>query len=389
MKLPQQELGEFHYSRIFNVSFFRIIKFLKIEGGIFLLEKSFNLDKIHQYVGDLSQIAGIKKYELKDGRAKGVEAFDVRTGAGLNYTVLADRGLDIAWTDFKGISLSYISNTGVVAPTYFEEEGFKSLRSLTLGLLTTMGLTYYGTPSTEDNEELGISGRIGNIPAEEICVKTELISNKPSINISGKVRQAKFFGEHLVMERKIKSYLGENKIFISSYITNEGFDRQPLMLQYHVNFGYPFLQEGTELFGAINDIIPRDEIAKKGLKNHRIAEVPQENYKEQVFYLDLVTDNEGYVVVALINEKLGIGIYEKFSKEQLPRFVQWKQMGRGFYVMALEPCTNYSEGRAQERKKDRLQYIEVGQTKKFELEIGVLDGKEEIDKVKEKISRLR
>lgn len=354
-----------------------------------MLEKGFNLDKIHQYVGDLSQIAGTKKYELKDGRAKGVEAFDVRTGAGLNYTVLIDRGLDIAWADFKGISLGYISNTGVVAPTYFEEEGSKTLRSLTLGLLTTMGLTYYGAPSTEDNEELGMSGRIGNIPAEEICVKTELVSNKPSINISGKVRQAKFFGEYLVMERKIKSYLGENKVFISSYVTNEGFDRQPLMLQYHVNFGYPFLQEGTELFAAINDIIPSDEIAKKGLKNHRIAEVPQENYEGQVFYLDLATDNEGYVVVALINEKLGIGIYEKFSKEQFPRFVQWKQMGRGFYVMALEPCTNYSEGRTQERKKDRLQYIEGGQIKKFELEIGVLDGKEEIDKVKEKISRLR
>jgi len=39
VKLPQQELEEFHYSRTFNVSFFRIIKFLKIEGGIFLLEK--------------------------------------------------------------------------------------------------------------------------------------------------------------------------------------------------------------------------------------------------------------------------------------------------------------------------------------------------------------
>jgi len=47
VKLPQQELGEFHYSRIFNMNFFRIIKSLKIEGGIILLEKSFNLDKIH------------------------------------------------------------------------------------------------------------------------------------------------------------------------------------------------------------------------------------------------------------------------------------------------------------------------------------------------------
>ncbi len=72
-----------------------------------------------------------------------------------------------------------------------------------------------------------MSGRIGNIPAEEISVKTDLVSDKPSINISGKIRQAKFFGEYLVMERKIKSYLGENKVFISSYVTNEGYYSYP------------------------------------------------------------------------------------------------------------------------------------------------------------------
>lgn len=351
-------------------------------------EKSFNLNKVRQYVGDLSQVAGVKRYELRDGRAKGVEAFDVRTGAGLNYTVLADRGLDIAWADFKGTSFSYISNTGVVAPSYFEDEGFKSLRSLTLGLLTTCGLTYYGIPATENNEDLGMHGRIGNIPAEEVGVRTDFISDKPSVTISGKVRQAKFFGEYIVMEREIKSYLGENKIFISSSVTNEGFDRQPLMFQYHVNYGYPLLQEGTELFAAINDITPSTEVAKKGLNNHRVAEVPQKGYEEQVFYLDLATDNEGYVTVALINKKLSMGVYERFNKEQLPRFIQWKQMGEGFYVMGLEPCTNYFEGRPQEREKGRLQYIEAGETKKFELEIGILDGEEEINEVKEKIKSL-
>jgi len=362
---------------------------IKKKGGIILSEKSFKFNKIHQYIGDLSQVAGVKRYELKDGRAKGVEAFDVRTGAGLNYTVLADRGLDIAWADFKGTSFSYISNTGVVAPTYFEEEGSKSLRSLTLGLLTTCGLTYYGTPAIENNEDLGIHGRIGNIPAEEIGVRTDLMSDKPSMSILGKIRQAKFFGEHIVMEREIKSYLGENKILISSYAINEGFERQPLMFQYHVNYGYPFLQEGTELFAAINDIIPSTEVAKKGLNNHRIAEVPQKGYKEQVFYLDLATDSEGYVIVVLINKELGMGVYEKFSKKQLPRFIQWKQMGEGFYVMALEPCTNYFEGRNQEKEKSRLKYIEAGETKKFESEIGVLDGEEEINEVKEKIKSLK
>ncbi|EOZ1942852.1 DUF4432 domain-containing protein, partial [Shigella dysenteriae] len=44
-------------------------------------------NEIWSWIGDLSQVAGIKHYELRSGRAKGTEAFDVRTGAGLAFTV--------------------------------------------------------------------------------------------------------------------------------------------------------------------------------------------------------------------------------------------------------------------------------------------------------------
>jgi hypothetical protein len=74
--------------------------------------KKFKLDNILKYIGNLNQIAGIKHFEFKDGRAKGVEAFEVRTGGGLNYSVLLDRFLDIVWAEFKGVPFAYISNTG-------------------------------------------------------------------------------------------------------------------------------------------------------------------------------------------------------------------------------------------------------------------------------------
>ena len=45
-------------------------------------------NEIWSWIGDLSQVAGIKHYELRSGRAKGTEAFDVRTGAGLAFTVV-------------------------------------------------------------------------------------------------------------------------------------------------------------------------------------------------------------------------------------------------------------------------------------------------------------
>lgn len=43
-------------------------------------------NEIWSWIGDLSQVAGIKHYELCSGRSKGTEAFDVRTGAGLAFT---------------------------------------------------------------------------------------------------------------------------------------------------------------------------------------------------------------------------------------------------------------------------------------------------------------
>ena len=46
-------------------------------------------------MGDISQIGGVKRYQMLEGKAKGVEAVDVDDGQGLRYTVLVDRGMDL------------------------------------------------------------------------------------------------------------------------------------------------------------------------------------------------------------------------------------------------------------------------------------------------------
>ena len=79
-------------------------------------------NEIWSWIGDLSQVAGIKHYELRSGRAKGTEAFDVRTGAGLAFTVVKDRALDIAWASYKDTALS-LSPPTVLSPPLFESQG--------------------------------------------------------------------------------------------------------------------------------------------------------------------------------------------------------------------------------------------------------------------------
>jgi len=171
---------------------------------------------IFKYVGDLAQIAGIQHVEFKSGRAKGVEAFEVRTGGGLTYTVLKDRCLDLAWAQFRDRSFGHISNTGVVAPAFFEPEEFGYFRSFTVGLLSTCGLTYCGAPCVDQGKALGLHGRIGNTPAEETGYETIREGDEILFRIKGKVKEATFFHEHLVLEREIISKFGENKIYPES-----------------------------------------------------------------------------------------------------------------------------------------------------------------------------
>ena len=108
-------------------------------------------DSLRRRVGRMSQIAGARSCVLTSGAARGVEAVDVKTGTGFEFTVLPGRALDIAWASYRGVALGYIAKTGVVAPAFFSEQGATGfLRNFFAGLLTTAGLSNIGVPSEVD-----------------------------------------------------------------------------------------------------------------------------------------------------------------------------------------------------------------------------------------------
>ena len=59
----------------------------------------------------MSQFAGVRLGELGDGFERGVRTVDVRTGSGFEFTVMADRGLDIGAASFCGAPLAWRSPT--------------------------------------------------------------------------------------------------------------------------------------------------------------------------------------------------------------------------------------------------------------------------------------
>ncbi|WP_410512851.1 aldose 1-epimerase family protein [Paenibacillus sp. BR2-3] len=348
----------------------------------------FSKREILKYTGDFSQVFGTKDYTLSGGKSQGVRAIDVKNGSGLEFTVLPDRGMDIAWLSYKGTNISYISKTGIVSSEYYNEAGTNFLRNFYAGFLTTCGLMNVGSSCIDNGEQFGLHGRISNTPGEEVSSGTEWIDGKPVFKVRGRMREARVFGENVILQREITCLGGENKITIRDTLENNGFRREPFMLLYHFNLGYPMLDEHSYLEVPTVKVEPRDEEAEKELQSYNVFQKPTPNYLEQVFYHDLKAAENGNTCAALINEELGLGVAIRFNKNQLFNLTEWKQMGEGEYVLGIEPCNCFVGGREDARNKRVIEYLEPGEVRVFEIEAEILDGAAEIDRIKHEISTL-
>lgn len=350
------------------------------------MTRLFGLDfqkrELLRYVGDISQVADARQTMITSGRGKGVSAVDTKTGGGLSMTILTDRGMDIAWAEYKGVPLAHISKCGVSSPFLFEQQGTGFFRSFTAGLLTTCGLTYMGAPCLDDGKELGVHGRVSNIPAEDVSVYKEWIGDEFVFKIRGKMRECEYFGENIVLTRTFSYKLGENKLYINDVVENCGFNEQPLMVLYHFNFGYPLVDNTTKLYHTKANVVPRDSAAAVGIDEYSSFHEPVHNYPEQVFFLDMQPKNDTSYS-CLYNEELlgGLGVYLKFKKSQLKNFTEWKQMGEGDYVVAMEPCTAPPIGRAEARQSGILEFIAPGEQRYFDIELGIVNGPKELEEL--------
>ena len=332
-------------------------------------------------VGQMSQIAGARACELSSGLARGVEAIDVKTGTGFEFTVLAGRGLDIAWASYKGAPVGYISKSGVVGPAHFVEKGAEGfLRNFFAGLLTTAGLGNIGLPCHDGDESFGLHGRVSNIPAEDVCVSQGWKGDDYLIRVAGAVRQAKVFGECLVLHREITTQLGSNALVVRDVVENAGSRPEPLMLLYHCNFGYPIVSANSRLHTSGGGVEPRDPTPAEAVADHDRLGEPQASYVEQCFYHDLRA-KDGRAFAAIFNERLGVGGYVRYRVANLPQFVQWKMLGEQEYVVGLEPATHRLDRRAELIRQGRISPLAVGERRTFEVEIGVLDGRAALDKL--------
>jgi len=325
-------------------------------------------------VGHMDQLAGVRSLEAADGLARGSRVLEAWTGSGLRFTVLPDRALDLFACSYKGVPLAWNSPVGQAHPAFHEPEGLGFLRTFGGGLLVTCGLDHFGSPCEDDGDQFGLHGRVGHLPARAVGCRTWWEGDAYALEITGEVRQARVFGENLVLRRRISTRLGSNVLHIEDTVTNEGFRNQPHMILYHFNLGFPLVSEDTRLHLEAEKTIPRDEDAEPGIKDWMRFQSPTPGYSEQVFCHTPVADGDGKAHVELANPVLGVGLRWTYDRAALPHLFEWKMMGQGTYVVGIEPGNSGGiQGRATARRTNDLPHLAPGESRAYALDLEVVE----------------
>jgi len=316
------------------------------------------------YIGHPLQLSGAEEYRLLGGKGDGMHLLRVRNGLGIDMTICADRCSDISELYFDGCRMNYTSPCGYVGPKYYNEEkdGFGFLKSFNCGMITTCGLKNIGVPNENDGTPYGLHGNIGNTPASHIYYETK----EDKICIHATICDERIFGSKLVLNRCITVSLTDNLISIEDTVKNEGSTPEFIALLYHMNVGYPLLDENTKLEINSSEVIPRDDRAAEDLDtwNKMLAPIP--NFVEQCYYHKFKGTTAN---IKVSNESIQKGLEFTFDTTQFPEFTEWKMMGTRDYVLGIEPCTNTLEGRDTLLKNGKMKSLNPEESASFGVQL--------------------
>ena len=326
-------------------------------------------------ISNTAQLGGIETSVLDNGRGRGTRIAWINTGAGLRFKIVLDRAMDIADAFYNQHSLAWLSHTGITAPQPFSNTGLDWLKTFGGGLLTTCGLSHVGGPETDEYGSRGLHDQISNLPSEvESIIQPDVRTGKLDMSITGTMKQSQALGPNLELRRTISATLGEAKIFIKDEVTNRGNTQAPHMLLYHLNFGWPLVDEGTDIIWNGKWKTPPANSNKifNDTNNYKKCPAPLAGHNgtgEEVAMIDIDVDEAGWSSCGLSNASIGLAVSIRFKKQQLPWLMNWQHWGKGEYVTGLEPSTNALIGQAKARELNQLVFLEPGETRKYDLEI--------------------
>ncbi len=268
-------------------------------------------------LGNLQQQISVREIILDGGEARGKKCVLVQNGR-LEVLFSKDNALDISYVRYKGVNISFMSKNGLNNGTGEFSERFDG------GFLYTCG-----TDNISDCvKDRPVHGSLHLKKCDSFSYSVE----KGAVKLLGIIKDTAIFGRNVEIRREYT--VTDKGIEISDTYVNLAYTPADYVLLYHINFGYPFLDECLEMDipYAIRD--PRTEIAKAHLAEADRITAPVDGGDEDVYYHEM---REGRV--KLFNPELDVCVELEYSTDDFPYTLEWKSMISGDYALGIEPAS--------------------------------------------------
>ena len=276
-------------------------------------------------VGDMRQIAAVRRITLDDGVEQGVRALAFSTGGGLDFWALSDRALDIGPLWWRGVQLAWLSPNGFRSPALHsaESENGQGFGRMLGGMLNTGGLDHIRQPHGPHP----LHGRFPFTPTSLRAYGEAWERPGPLLYAEGEATQATRGGPSLRLHRRIEAPIGGNSLTIFDTVENIGPEAVPQALLYHCNLGFPAIAAGTVVQSGgetlLGPIAGPDPAATTVVSSH-----PVKGEAGECRIRSAMADGKALEIVF------------RFDTASLPHLQLMHDLRPHSMIVAVEPCTS-------------------------------------------------
>ncbi len=227
-----------------------------------------------------------------------------------------DNALDIVWANYKGVNLSFLSKNGLNDGTGDFTQNFEG------GFLYTCGM---------DNVSSCVDGKPihGSLHYKK-CEFAYAYEKDGVVYVCGEIRETALFGKNLAIKRCYE--ITENSLTINDTLVNKGYVDTDYVLLYHINYGYPFLDECLRIEMPNEKSEPLTEVAEANKGDMFRITAPIDGGDEYVYYHIL---KEGRVRLENTEKQIAVEMF--YDVKDFPVTLEWKSMISGDYALGIEP----------------------------------------------------
>jgi hypothetical protein len=308
----------------------------------------------------------VSKRTLATGLSQGVEIVEIDNGL-MRTTVVPTRGMGV-WRIASGDRvLGWQSPVrGPVHPAFVPVAESGGLGWLTGfdELMCRCGLESNGAPDFDDRGTLlfPLHGRIANLPAHELHLTID--DTAGTIALRGVVDESRFHYQKLRLQSEFVTRFHSNELAWNDEVVNFGGTHAGMQMLYHINIGSPQLDAGSRLVAPIAWVAPGNaDTVAMGIENWDHYTAPNPTFRQQVYQLGLLADEQGNSPVLLKNSAGSSAVEVSFNVRQLPCFSLWRNLvaEADGYVTGIEPATNFPNPRQWEEKQGRVVNLQPGE----------------------------